>query len=352
MSVSVTTMFAASGPAQVGILLTIVLLIGWVGYLVAANSKTGMPPGSEVELAPNRRPYLSDEELEGPKLDRSLTWALLLLGFISLALPAYWLKEPGRMRGAEVGFEHRAAERGKELFASTSDPEHPGFGCADCHGVDGSGGSTNFLITVPAGTEGNSGSEDKTVPVKWAVPALNTVLLRFSPEEVKQILVYGRPGTPMPAWGVEGGGAMNDQQITDLIAYVEELQISGDEAKKKAADAEVAAKAEATSGFDEGQWLFGEYCARCHTKGASYSLSYEEPGSLPGGGGSRGPNLRDGVTLRQFPTVAAHVDFVTTGSDNEIPYGAGGIGTGRMPGFGEMLSEEQIKAIVEYERSL
>ena len=32
--------------------------------------------GSEIELAPNRKPYLPDEQLEGPKLDRTLTIAL------------------------------------------------------------------------------------------------------------------------------------------------------------------------------------------------------------------------------------------------------------------------------------
>jgi mono/diheme cytochrome c family protein len=62
--------------------------------------------------------------------------------------------------------------------------------------------------------------------------------------------------------------------------------------------------------------------------------------------------LIDGVTLRQFPDVLKHLEFVTGGSDFEKAYGARGVGTGRMPGFGQMLSEAQIRAIVEYERSL
>ena len=33
-------------------------------------------------------------------------------------------------------------------------------------------------------------------------------------------------------------------------------------------------------------------------------------------------------------------------------YGVHGQGTGRMPGFAQMLTEEQIQAIVEYERNL
>ena len=42
----------------------------------------------------------------------------------------------------------------------------------------------------------------------WKVPPLNTELLRFiAPEEVEQIITYGRPGTPMQPCGVLGGGA-------------------------------------------------------------------------------------------------------------------------------------------------
>ena len=36
--------------------------------------------------------------------------------------------------------------------------------------------------------------------VTWAAPALNTVLYRFDESEVRYILTYGRPGSPMSAW--------------------------------------------------------------------------------------------------------------------------------------------------------
>ena len=41
-----------------------------------------------------------------------------------------------------------------------------------------------------------------------------------------QILVYGRPGTPMPAWGTEGGGPLTTQQIDELIAYIGSIQLT------------------------------------------------------------------------------------------------------------------------------
>jgi hypothetical protein len=56
--------------------------------------------GSEIELAANRKVYLSDEELEGRKLDRTLTYGLIGLFVVGLGLPLYWLAEPGRQDGA------------------------------------------------------------------------------------------------------------------------------------------------------------------------------------------------------------------------------------------------------------
>ena len=83
---------------------------------------------------------------------------------------------------------------------------------------------------------------------------------------------------------------------------------------------------------------------------------------LPGGGGGQGGgiafNLRDGATIRRFGEGTqpgelgfdAQVDFINSGSEANKQYGNGGQGTGRMPGFSSMLTEEMINAIVTYER--
>ena len=67
----------------------------------------------EIELAPNRKPYLSDEELETTKLNRTLRWALVLLVIVAVGLPLYWLNEPGRMDGAEATFQDAFVSRGR-----------------------------------------------------------------------------------------------------------------------------------------------------------------------------------------------------------------------------------------------
>jgi mono/diheme cytochrome c family protein len=291
-------------------------------------------------------PYYDDATLEGPKLERFLGAAVIFSAILAATLPAYWLLEPTRQTKMSKDFLQASIERGRLRFAvaGTVPPsEVLNLECARCHGAKAEGGAATFLLQPSA-----PGELAKTV--SWMAPSLNDVLLRFSPDEVTQIITYGRPGTPMPAWGLAGGGPLPDQPISDLVNYLQSIQLKPEEAMKR--NTEKAQKIMADNpGISEGQGLFMAMCARCHTKGWSYG----EP-QIMGGGGAFGPNLTNGVTLRQFPPltggVAKHIEFVTTGSDFQKPYGSQGIGSGRMPGFGQELSAAQIEQIVLYERTL
>ena len=42
--------------------------------------------------------------------------------------------------------------------------------------------------------------------VTWNAPALNNVFYRFDRDEVTYIITYGRPGSPMSAWGFPAAG--------------------------------------------------------------------------------------------------------------------------------------------------
>ena len=329
-------MILANTQRSVGIVVALILVAGWLVYVITNLRKAKPEVGSEIELAPNRKPYLDDEELEGPKLDRALRWGVITLVIVAVGLPIYWLREPTRQSQAEEMFEERAKSDdlelagGAALFATTEDG---GFNCAGCHGPEGVGGVTSYAITDP--------ETDKVSVVQWTAPPLNTALLRFSPEEVRRVIVYGRKGTPMPAWGLEGGGPLNDEQVDNLVAYIGDIQISAKEAKAQAQEALDKAVKE---GDDEGEALFNGYCARCHTLGWSFG----DPGEP--GAGAFGPPLTN--VEDQFPLEEDHIEFIKVGSDFEVQYGVRGIGSGRMPGFGQMLTDEMIEAIVDYERSL
>ena len=215
-------LLAVSTQQKVGLAVAVLVVVGWAGYLLLyLRRKESPPPGSEIELAPNRKPYFDDDELETTKLDKSLKWALVTLVISAVGLPAYWLNEPSRQAGAERGFDARAAKRGFIMFQPAESDIPAGnvghFGCGGCHGPEGQGASRDFAISDPT----DPSAPPRLVP--WQAPALDTAALRYTDDQLRAVLVYGRPGTPMPAWGVMGGGPMNDQQIDDLIAYLHEL---------------------------------------------------------------------------------------------------------------------------------
>ncbi|NIS29969.1 MAG: hypothetical protein GWN07_07085, partial [Actinobacteria bacterium] len=83
---------------------------------------------------------------------------------------------------------------------------------------DGGGGGAAYV-------EARSG-----LSTTWAAPALDDVLYRYSSEEVLYWLVWGRQNSPMPAWGTEGGGPLNIQQLDELLAYLGSIQITQTEA--------------------------------------------------------------------------------------------------------------------------
>ena len=121
------TALVALTTTTIGVIGLVIVVGGWIIYgifNVAAGRKS---VGAEMELAPNRKPYYDDEELEGPRLERVQLWGVVLLVIIVVALPLYWVFEPSRQAGAEEGWDNRFASWGSQLFASTADG---GFNCA------------------------------------------------------------------------------------------------------------------------------------------------------------------------------------------------------------------------------
>lgn len=334
-----TLLLAVSQQQRIGLAVVLVMTIGWFAFLLSSARRT-YEPGVELTTAPNRKPYFDDEGLEGRRLTKYLWWAFAMLAISAVGLPVYWVREPFRQKGAGLDrgvkyFDEESVARGERYFqASPGDPptpREPHYGCENCHGKKGIGGVASYTLTDPANPD--------TPPrqVQWTAPPLNTVMLRFRPEEVLFVLTYGRAGTPMPPWGVSGGGALNDQQLQDLIAYLDSIKLDPKDVK----DANVK-----EFGTTDGAKLFEAFCARCHTQGASYG----EPSTQ--GGGAYGPDLTGGATLRQFPSVAQQITWVTETVAIGKQYGQRGISSGRMPHFGDMLTDEQIRAIVDYERTL
>jgi len=202
-------LFAATTQRTIGLAILAIVFIGGLLYIYFNIRGAKAEVGSELELAPNRKQYLSDEELEGRHLDRTLAAGLVLLTVVSVSLPLYWLGEPGRHDGLIADTDRVFTDRGAELYTS-------GAKCVSCHGPDGTGGSVSKSLIDSSG--------NFLAQVSWKAPALNTVLSRFSEDEVLHVLNFGRNGV-MPAWGGPGGGPLSEQQLETAIFYLRSIQI-------------------------------------------------------------------------------------------------------------------------------
>ena len=515
-----------TGPPNVGVG-SIVLIVAtamfamWIAWLwIAARPQSG-----GEEPAKNLQPYLSDGDLENIRLNTVLRTAMVAAAVLALVVPIYYLNEADRQINAAEGIHEKDVEEGERWFNQ--------FSCINCHGADGGGGGASFV-------EVRSG-----LSTSWSAPSLNDLFFRFDEEEISGIINHGRQGTPMPANGIPGGGAMTFQEVLQVMAYIEDFGVTqGDVLRKiepavdsaikrlETGDEKVAeliliqqaviddiadaptrfkpietfpeqlsallggdgtctSKSAAlvdrvcgTSGIDtdrdgitdaaettlndmsdlafeqmqtrlvkkvdgefvvsfvetealllaletdnpfsmadasgmlesdldkvdefltlvgarhlnlqvmterndaflltantsmdflvqsakDRMWftdfsevsantglsldeatravgLYNAYCARCHTGGYSAGVAYEQPA----GSGAWGPSLLDGRADSQFARFEDHLKLIIKGTTSGQSYGINGIGTGRMPAFGKMLSQRDIELIAIYEDSM
>jgi mono/diheme cytochrome c family protein len=502
------------GVGTVALSIAVVLLLAWMAFLYVNSRRTRA--ATQEAAPPNLSQTISDDELENAKLTRVLRAALFGSVVLAIALPWYAINEPDRQAEAADMFLEEDIEAGEHFFSLD------GFQCASCHGPDAGGGSAEF-------TEARSG-----VGTAWAVPSLNDIFFRYSDDEVRHWIEFGRAGTPMPANGLEGGGSMTVQEVDQVIEYLRSIQVSQADAFAKSAavtsiaigaieggadatqrlideqkamielvkdagnqlavvgtlpddikdlfqgegtctaesaalvlaacdnpapDADKDGLADAVEepltemarsaldtvsgasgdaaaaysysfnpgnaftnedanrhplpdldaaeellttletevllltvtsdreddfleglqdGLDfleaaalsklwevdygtkasemgvsveqamEAAGLFNGYCARCHTGGFSAGAAFEQGA----GTGAWGPSLLAGRAVSQFPDFDEHYEFVLSGSTDGKRFGINGLGTGRMPAFGLVLSESQVELIVMYERTL
>ena len=494
------------------IAIAVVSALIWVAYLLRTG-RTAEPVPEETP--PNQQPFISDDEMESTRLNRVLGAAVISAAVLAIAMPVYYFSEANR--------QAEAAEKQSERDIHEGERWYTNFSCVNCHGPDAGGGAAEF-------TEPRS-----QLSTTWSAPSLNDVFYRYSEDEVRFWIVYGRAGSPMPANGLEGGGGMTSQEVDQVIAYLRSIQVPqaevvagvesavsqalnriengaltvtdliqgtatadgqvqaiedilaapqlfasidttpadiravltdpetctpasaaivntscsmrnldtdrdglSDDAERainelfasaaqsldrtdlaielltdnafstedaggnmvpdleeaerllreldtirlqlnvvqnrqdvflEAAEAGLeyleqaleeaawevdfdALAAEAFGGDVESAMravgLFNSYCARCHTAGYSAGVAFQQEE----GSGAWGPSLLDGRSVLQFPTADEHVDFIINGSNLAENYGVNGIGRGWMPGFGQILSRDDILLIVQYERAM
>ncbi len=326
------------------VLVALVILVPaallWGVFLLRANSKR--KPGAKLGIPHAMRPAQPDESLEGPRLERIMVFGLLSTLAVAVFIPMYWLPEGQRQTSFTERFEEESVGRGELIFQVP--PELPeesnaqqfkevereialGQGCANCHGSEGQGGSAPFQDPV-------SGKN-----VTYTAPPLNNVFQRWDEEVVEFTIERGRPGTDMPAWGVEYGGPMTDQMIADVIAWLRSLP--GNQEGPAPLDAPCD-NPKQQDYEDCGRQIFEARCAVCH--------------------GPEGQGKEDVKVWFQGAALWKG-DVKHLNEDQHVTTVRNGRRYAFMPSFAEApaqgipvppypLTDSQIEAVVAYERTL
>jgi mono/diheme cytochrome c family protein len=162
------------------------------------------------DIPPAMVPGPSDPALETPLLQKLQGWGVVLVTFFVVWLPYTWLVEPSANLEQEKALRVEAIERGKRSVELFSEENQLGVGCVRCHGPELRGGVIGFqggyvyppdLTTICGGP--NTGH-----------PSI------LSLDDIYTTIEQGRTAAGMPSWSIRYEGALDDQQINDIVNYL------------------------------------------------------------------------------------------------------------------------------------
>lgn len=122
-------------------------------------------------------------------LDRYLVAGLVFMVALIVGFAVYKAREPTLRKDATAEQQTSYRTIGVALFANN---------CASCHGKNAGGGSA---------------------------PVLNAkeFLKSTTDSQIQNLIAVGVPGAGMPAWGIDFGGPMTDEQIRQIVTYLRSL---------------------------------------------------------------------------------------------------------------------------------
>lgn len=214
--------------------------------------------------------------LRDENYDRYLIVGLVLTLLILVGFSVYIFTENSRLEAAAAIFDEERVQHGRETYTEQ---------CATCHGGQGEGG---------VGTALN-----------------NKALLKSTFDEVFfSVIRSGVPSTQMPAWSVDFGGPLTDEDIRSVVAFIRAWEPTAPEIAPEVFEPSPA----------RGALLFETTCAVCH--------------GSKGIGGEDAPDVNDPTRLPELDD-----DWYRA----VIRYGRPAKG---MPTWGTVLSPEQIEDLI------
>jgi mono/diheme cytochrome c family protein len=290
----------------------------------------------------------------------------------------YWLPETDRQVKFQEHQDELAVENGQVIFSEPPEVLEEGVeipvaefkehakgealaqNCQRCHGP-AEGDDPAELATG-----GFAPWQDPVTGknVSYKAPPLQNVFTRWDEEVVEFTIKRGRPGTPMPAWGVEYGGGMTDQMVEDVMAWLATLPGNNQPPTNLDTGEGISEGCEDPEPSDLtcGEEIYAARCEVCHGAEASGRESKEKSGTIPD---PEDPTLQDTIPVPiWYQGMALWKGDVTHLDEDQHRFT---VVNGRrfafMPAFGEAppqgtpippypLTEAQIDAVVAYERTL
>jgi mono/diheme cytochrome c family protein len=190
----------------------ILLVLG--GALVVTASLALYLRSRTKERAPDiprgMRPGPADAALETPLLQKLQGWGVVLVAFLVVWVPFIWLREPSQNLQAEERLKEQAIDRGRRAVQLFSEENQLGVGCVRCHGPELRG------MAIQSGAEVvTSANLTNICAGPFGDPPHPAI---YSTEDIYQVIREGRG--VMPSWSIRFQGALDDQQINDLVNYL------------------------------------------------------------------------------------------------------------------------------------
>ena len=189
----------------------ILILLGvFVLAAVASFMLRGRAKAPSIDIPRAMRPGPSDPALETPLLQKLQGWGVVLVAFFVVWIPWVWLREGSTNLQQENALKTEAIARGQREIQFYSEDNQLGIGCVRCHGPQLTGGVIKSgdayayppnLTTICGGNLVNPGHA--------AIASI---------DDIYQVIQQGR--NAMPSWSIRYAGALDDQQINDLVNYL------------------------------------------------------------------------------------------------------------------------------------
>ena len=157
------------------------------------------------------KPGPSDPALETPLLTKLQGWSVVLLAFFVIWIPTTWIFEPSTNLNQEKELKQLALERGARAVLPFSEENQLGVGCVRCHGPDLTGGVIQ---------SGNTFAFPPNLTTVCGGPNTGHAAI-YSVDDIYQVIQEGR--NAMPSWSIRFEGALDDQQINDIVTYLVNL---------------------------------------------------------------------------------------------------------------------------------